>query len=94
MSTFTVADAGNDPGVIDLEPTLTLELAFSEAARGGSGHRAGAVAIAEATLASLASETDILRRQRLLAAAVFLAATFGLLLTWVFVSDNPGTLSA
>ena len=36
----------------------------------------------------------MLRRQRLLAAAVFLAATFGLLFAWVFASDNPATLTA
>ena len=52
------------------------------------------MAIVEGSLASLAGETDTLRRQRLLAAAVFLAATFGLLCVWVFASDNPGTLTA
>ncbi len=53
-----------------------------------------AVALAEGTLASLAGETDTLRRQRLLAVSVFLAATYGLLAVWVFASDNPGTLTA
>ncbi len=50
--------------------------------------------MAEGTLASLAVETDTLRRRRLFAAAVFLAGTFGLLGVWVFASDNPGTLTA
>ncbi len=45
------------------------------------------------TLASLSGETDTLRRQRLLAAAVFLAATLGLIGSWVFASDNPATLT-
>ena len=52
------------------------------------------IATPERTLASLAGETDTLRRRRLLAAAVFLAATYGLLTVWVFASDNPGTLTA
>ena len=64
---------------IELEPTI---------------HRAGeAIALREGSLASFTGETDTLRRKRLLAAAVFLAATFGLLCSWVFVSDNPGTLT-
>ena len=50
--------------------------------------------MAEGTLASLAGETDTLRRRRLLAAAVFLAAAFGVLGVWVFASSNPGTLTA
>ncbi len=53
----------------------------------------GPSSLAEGTLASLAGETETLRRSRLLAAAVFLAATFGLLVVWVFASDNPGTLT-
>ena len=47
----------------------------------------------EGSLASLAGETETLRRTRLLAAAVSLAATFCVLLVWVFVSANPGTLT-
>jgi serine/threonine-protein kinase len=35
-----------------------------------------------------------LRRSRLLAAAVFLAATYGLLTAWAYLSDSPGTLTA
>ena len=55
---------------IELEPTI---------------HRAGeAIALREGSLASFAGETDTLRRKRLLAAAVFLAATLGLLCSWVF----------
>ena len=49
------------------------------------------VALPEGTIASLADETDVPRRSRLLAAAVFLAATFGLLTAWAFASDNAGT---
>jgi serine/threonine-protein kinase len=65
---------------IELEPTI---------------HQPGVTApLREATLASLTSETDTLRRKRLLAAAVFLAATLALLCSWVFISDNPGTLTA
>ncbi len=59
----------------------------------GAAPRPAAVAMAEGTLASLAGETDTLRRKRLLAASVFLAATFGVLVAWVFASENPGTLT-
>ena len=48
----------------------------------------------EGTLASLAGETDTLRRSRLLAASVFLAAAYGVLVAWVFASENPGTFTA
>jgi serine/threonine-protein kinase len=47
----------------------------------------------ERSIASLTSETDELRQKRLLAVAVCLAATYGLLGIWVFVSPNPGTLT-
>ena len=52
------------------------------------------MALVEGSLASLSGETDTLRRQRLLASAVFLAVAFGLVCSWVFASDNPGTLTA
>src|SRR5262249_18194934 len=42
---------------------------------------------------SLNTETASLKRRRLLAASIFLAATFGLLFCWIFASDNPGTLT-
>jgi serine/threonine-protein kinase len=80
-----------DADLIELEPTIRLD---------PPGHGAGAgIALVEgpqASLsgASLSGERDALRRQRLLAAAMFLAATFALLFVWVFASDNPGTLTA
>ena len=94
MSTSTTEDLLPADEVIELEPTMHVD-------RPSRGPRAPAarttprpaVAIVEGSLASLAGETDTLRRRRLLAAAVFLAATFGLLSIWVFASDNPGTLT-
>jgi serine/threonine-protein kinase len=80
--------------VNELEPTVQLDVANPEIAGGAAATRPGdAVAVLERSLASLASETDALRRKRLLAAALCLAATFGLLGIWVFVSPNPGTLT-
>jgi eukaryotic-like serine/threonine-protein kinase len=79
--------------VLDLEPTMQIihPLHEPEPVR----HRAGAagVGMVEGTLASLSGETHDLRRQRIKAAAVALAAIYGLLLVWVYVSDNPGTLA-
>ncbi len=79
--------------LIELEPTLHVDLADPSAAGSLAALRPG-VAPPEGTVASLAGETDTLRRRRLLAASVFLAATYGLLAVWVFASDNPGTLTA
>ena len=53
-----------------------------------------AVELVERSQPSLTRETDGLRRNRLFAAAVCLAAIYGVLCIWVFASDNPGTLSA
>ena len=94
MSTFVTDDFLHDPDVIELEPTMALDLADPEAAAAFAGRQPAAVAMAQGTMASLVGETDSLRRGRLLAAAVFLAASFGLLTVWIFASDNPGTLSA
>ena len=95
MSTSTTEDLLPDAEVIELEPTMHVDRAEPWAARPPVRTSLGPPwAIVEGSLASLAGETDTLRRRRLLAAAVFLAATFGLLLVWVFASDNPGTLTA
>ena len=95
MSMSTTENVLPDDEVIELEPTQHVDLAGPVGGDVGlAALRPGAVAMAEGTLASLAGETDTLRRRRLLAAAVFLAATFGLLVVWVFASDNPGTLTA
>ena len=92
MSISTNDDVMPGPEMVELEPTMEVDLAEPLAA---AGLRAlgPAVALVEGSLASLAGETDTLRRQRLLASAVFLAVTFGLLCIWVFASDNPGTLT-
>ena len=95
MSTSTTEDLPPAAEVIELEPTMTHGAGPSLWADSASGsyQPRPAVAMGEGSLASLAGETDTLRRRRLLAAAVSLAATFGLLLVWVFASDNPGTLT-
>jgi serine/threonine-protein kinase len=94
MSTSTTEDQKPIPEVIELEPTMTMELYESAASRPiGSYQTSTPRALVEGSLASLAGETDTLRRQRLLAAAAFLAVVSGLLMVWVFASDNPGTLT-
>jgi eukaryotic-like serine/threonine-protein kinase len=94
MTTTTTEDPPPDAEVIELEPTVHVDRAelWALSASGWDQARS-AGAIAEGSLASLAGETETLKRRRLLAAAVSLAATFGLLLVWVFASDNPGTLT-
>jgi tRNA A-37 threonylcarbamoyl transferase component Bud32 len=93
MSMSTTEDWPPSDEVVELEPTLNLDVANPLATGSLTSLRPG-LAMPEGTLASLAGETDALRRRRLFAAAVFLAATFGLLGVWVFASDNPGTLTA
>ena len=93
MSMSTTDDLPADDEWVELEPTQHLDLSDSLMAEALPTLSPG-VAMAEGTLASLAGETDALRRRRLFAAAIFLAATFGLLTVWVFASDNPGTLTA
>jgi serine/threonine-protein kinase len=82
---------GGQPSAVE-----TVELVPSGAAADAltSLHAGVASRAGTATIASLADEVDVLRRTRLLGAAIFLAATFGLLTVWVFASDNPATLTA
>jgi serine/threonine-protein kinase len=93
---MSTTDELPDAEVLELEPTIAMELAEPGAPVSASwfGRRPrAAVAIVEGSLASLTGETETLRRRRLLAAAVSLTAIFGLLLIWIFASDNPGTLT-
>jgi serine/threonine-protein kinase len=92
MSMPTTNDQPAADEMVELEPTQHLDLSDPLTMEALSAVGPG-VAMPEGTLASLAGETDALRRRRLLAAAIFLAATFGLLTVWVFASDNPGTLT-
>ncbi len=81
--------------VIELEPASQPGVAHARcAASSAAPLPTAAVALVDQSVAARAGETDKLRRSRLLAAAACLAATFGLLLVWEFVSDNPGTLTA
>jgi eukaryotic-like serine/threonine-protein kinase len=94
MPTSTTEDPEPVATTMKLEPTTHANRARQPDVRAaGTYQRGPAVAMVEGSLASLAGETEALRRARLLAAAVSLAATFGVLLVWVFVSANPGTLT-
>ena len=79
--------------MIELEPASQPGLAGADRGLVRGVLPIAAVSLVEQTIASRTGETDTLRRSRLLAAAACLAATFGLLLIWVFASDNPGTLT-
>jgi serine/threonine-protein kinase len=80
--------------------TIKLEpIAHGDLTRAGDGGGAVArpgltVALQQGSLdASLTVETDTLRRRRLLAAAVALAAFYCLYTAWAFISNHPGTLT-
>ena len=89
----------NDPidsEVIDLEPTMTLQLAHPGLLGGMEpplARPAGSAGIGLVQGSSRACPARLhdLKRLRIRAAAVAFAAIFGLLLVWVYVSDNPGT---
>jgi serine/threonine-protein kinase len=93
MSTTRDQTAGD---ATELEPALR-----AGPARAGDGGGAVArprpkltVALQQGSLPSLTAETDTLRHRRLLAAAVALAAFYGLYTAWAFASSNAGTLTA
>jgi len=91
---MSTTDDPSESDVIELEAASQSELTGPRPAGSAAPPRPGAaVALVERSMPSLASETDSLRRNRLLAAAVFLAAIFGVLAIWVFASPNPGTLT-
>jgi serine/threonine-protein kinase len=80
---------------IELEPASASQVGGAESEGSAAAPRpTPAVALVDTSVASLSSETNTLRRSRLLAAAACLAATFAILCVFVFVSDNPGTLTA
>jgi serine/threonine-protein kinase len=93
MSTAREQTAGE---VIEVQP-----IAHGDQARGGDSGGAVArprpgltVALQQDSLAAgLTAETDTLRRRRLLAAAVSLAAFYGLFTAWAFASSHPGTVT-
>jgi serine/threonine-protein kinase len=92
MSTTREPTAGD---ATELEPTVRAEPA--RAGDGGSAvsrPRPGlTVALRQGSLPSLTTETDTLRRRRLLGAAVALAAFYGLVSVWAFASYHPGTVT-
>jgi hypothetical protein len=87
-----------DSDVLELEPTAFLGAIphtygtephdFTRATRHTSP-----VAFVEGSMASLSGETHDLKRERLRSAGIAGAAIFGLVMIWVFESNNPGTLA-
>jgi eukaryotic-like serine/threonine-protein kinase len=84
MSTSPNQDLLPDEEVIDLEPTVTVDVAEPWSTRNPASSQTPA--LVEANLASLAGETHSLRRSRLAAAALFLALTFAAVLIWRWFS--------
>jgi eukaryotic-like serine/threonine-protein kinase len=93
-------DAGVlDDEVIELEPTTLLAPIPDQYATAThhftqAGRPSTPVAFVEGSMGSLTGETHDLRRERLKAAAIALAAIFGMVMVWVYESNNPGTLAA
>lgn len=81
--------------LIELDPASQSPLTDAVPAESPPADRpVAALELLDSSIAGRADEADALRRSRLLAAALCLALVFALLLVWVFVSDNPGTLTA
>ena len=80
MSTSPIQEVLPDAEVIELEPTLTVGVAEPWSTLGNASSRAPAPD--EGSLASLAGEIHSLRRNRIAAAALFLALAYGVVLIW------------
>jgi serine/threonine-protein kinase len=78
-----------DGEVIELEPTVLLDLSAPEATEAGPRSVAPGIALVEGSLASLAGETHDLCTRRLRAAALFLAVTLGLVFVWSLINHHP-----
>src|SRR5271156_6615658 len=72
-----------DDEVIDLEPSLELEVASSAERRPGID-----VGLAQGSAGSLSRETRSLRRRRLGSAAIFLSAVYLVLFLWSLLGDG------
>lgn len=94
MSMSSTDDALPADELIELEPTQHFVASDPLGAALPDLLGTGTAAGAEGTISSMVDENATLRRNRLLAASIALAATFGILTVWVFASDNPGTLAA
>jgi hypothetical protein len=85
-----------DAEVIDLEPTMALSAPFAAGDNDPADptlatRQSAPVALVEGSLASLTGETNVLRRRRVAAAALFLAFAYGVLFLWiVFTRDDLG----
>jgi serine/threonine-protein kinase len=91
MSTTREPTAGE---AIKVEPVAHGDQTRAHVGVGARPRPGPTVALQQDTVAaSLTTETDTLRQRRLLAAAVGLAAFYGLYTAWVFASGNPGTLT-
>ena len=66
-----------DDEIVDLEPSIELEVAGAPLGRPATG-----IGLVQGSQASLTREIDSLRRRRLGSAAIFLAAVFAVLFVW------------
>jgi eukaryotic-like serine/threonine-protein kinase len=84
-------DERPDAELIELEPTITMQLAGASLSAAGATQSRPTLATAEGSLASLAGETGSLRRTRLAAAALFLAAAFAVVFLWTIFGTHYGS---
>lgn len=73
-----------DDELIDLEPSIELELAVAPHGKPGPG-----VGLVQGSYASLTREIQSLRRRRLGSAAIFLTAVFAVLFIWSLLAARP-----
>ena len=91
---MSTTDEVSESDVIELEPASQSEPTGPSPAGSAASPRPAAAIAWWSDAASLCGRHGHAAAERLLAAAVSLAAIFGLLFVWVFASDNPGTLTA
>jgi serine/threonine-protein kinase len=92
MSTSRIEDPLPAAEVVELEPTMQVDLAEPRATTTSGSYPLGpAVALAEGTMASLGGEMNTLRRSRLGAAALFVAVSLGAVFLWSLFGFDLGS---
>ena len=83
-----------EPSTIAAPPPRAYATGGDDRTRAGAGRGPTPVALVAGSAESLTAEVHDLRRRRLQAAAIALAAIFGLLTAWIFAGSNPATNTA
>ena len=85
-TTFETGNDSADNDLVDLEPTMMLNLADPDAPVGAKP--SAGVGMREGSLASLSGEINSLRQDRVRACATFLAAAYAVVFVWILFTST------